>query len=108
MAALNYDKMSLKELRDIEGRVAAALVKAHEREKADLKHRIEEMTGKAGMSVQDLYGMTKGRGAGKGGKVAIKYMNPDNKGETWTGRGRQPRWLAAKLSKGGKINDFLL
>jgi DNA-binding protein H-NS len=33
-------------------------------------------------------------------------MNPDNKSETWTGRVRQPRWLAAKLGKGAKLEQF--
>jgi DNA-binding protein H-NS len=33
-------------------------------------------------------------------------MNPDNKSETWTGRGRQPRWLVAKLAKGAKLGQF--
>src|SRR4051794_12275797 len=32
------------------------------------------------------------------GKVAPKYRNPDNPAETWTGRGRQPRWVQAALA----------
>ncbi len=32
--------------------------------------------------------------------VPPKYRNPDNSAETWTGRGRQPKWLAAKLGAG--------
>ena len=35
-----------------------------------------------------------------------KYGNPDNKQETWTGRGRQPRWMAAKLKAGKKLEDM--
>ena len=108
MAAPNVEKMSLKDLRDLEGRVAAAIVRAQEREKAELKARIEELASEAGMTVAEIYGSGRGRGAMKGGKVAIKYMNPDDKTQTWTGRGRQPRWLVAKLSKGGKLADFAL
>ena len=48
-----------------------------------------------------------GRG-GKGRKVAAKYANPDDLSETWTGRGRKPRWLTAKLKAGDKIEKFLL
>src|SRR3954447_458149 len=33
------------------------------------------------------------------GKVAPKYRNPDNPAETWTGRGRQPRWVQAALAQ---------
>lgn len=38
------------------------------------------------------------------GKVAIKYKDAD--GNTWTGRGLQPRWLKAALAAGKKLDDF--
>ncbi|MEE7546453.1 H-NS histone family protein [Xanthomonas sp. Kuri4-1] len=42
------------------------------------------------------------------GKVAPKYRNPANAKETWTGRGKQPRWLAELTAKGKKVEDFLI
>ena len=42
------------------------------------------------------------------GKVAPKYRNPANTKETWTGRGKQPRWLAELTSKGKKVEDYLI
>lgn len=45
---------------------------------------------------------------GSTGKVPPKYRNPANKEETWTGRGKQPRWLAALVAKGKKVEDFLI
>ena len=48
---------------------------------------------------------TKGRSLGK---VAAKYQNPANGKETWTGRGKQPRWLAAETAKGRKLEEFLI
>lgn len=38
-------------------------------------------------------------------KVAPKYRNAET-GETWSGRGLQPRWLKAALAQGRKIDDF--
>ena len=43
-----------------------------------------------------------------GGKVAPKYRNPANPAETWTGRGKQPRWMAALTAQGRKVEDFLI
>ena len=37
-----------------------------------------------------------------------KYHNPANPEETWTGRGKQPRWMAALVKKGKKPEDFLI
>jgi DNA-binding protein H-NS len=62
------------------------------------------IAAEAGFKIGDLFG---GRG-GKGRKVAAKYANPNNPSETWTGRGRKPRWLAAKIKAGEKQEKFLL
>ncbi len=42
------------------------------------------------------------------GKVPPKYHNPANPKETWSGRGKQPRWLSALTVKGKKADDFLI
>ena len=36
----------------------------------------------------------------KPSKVALKYRDPENKRNTWSGRGRMPRWLAQKTKYG--------
>ena len=41
----------------------------------------------------------------KGGKVAVKYRNAAT-GDTWSGRGLQPKWLKAALAAGRKIEEF--
>jgi DNA-binding protein H-NS len=108
MASPNLEKLTIKELNDLATRISEEIEHRKEAEKATIKQRIEELANKAGVSIHELYGMNRGRGAGRGGKVAPKYRNPDNKMETWTGRGRQPRWLVAKLAKGGKLADFAI
>jgi len=40
----------------------------------------------------------------KGRKVPVKYR--DKSGNTWAGRGAQPRWLRKKLEAGAKLQDF--
>jgi DNA-binding protein H-NS len=39
-------------------------------------------------------------------KVLPKYQNPAQPFETWSGRGKMPRWLAAQLGSGKKIDNF--
>lgn len=43
-----------------------------------------------------------------GKKVAPKYRNPAEPTETWSGRGKQPRWLTAQVKKGKKVEEFLI
>jgi len=46
------------------------------------------------------------RGAAKGGKVPAKYRGPNS--EVWSGRGKQPRWLAALVAEGRSPAEFLI
>lgn len=48
---------------------------------------------------------TQGKSKSAGAKVAAKYRNKAT-GETWSGRGLQPRWLKAALAGGKKLADF--
>ena len=59
-------------------------------------------TGKSGLSTGEFAGPGN---AGKGSKVAAKFRNPAT-GDTWSGRGLQPKWLKAALAAGKKVEDF--
>ena len=39
-------------------------------------------------------------------KVLPKYCNPLSPSETWSGRGKQPRWLVAALKTGHGLDEF--
>lgn len=41
-------------------------------------------------------------------KVQPKYQDPKNRRNTWTGRGRAPRWLAEEIKRGQRAADFLI
>ena len=67
--------------------------------------KVKSLMAEYGLSVADLSMRTPK--VAKVSKVAVKYRNPDNPAETWSGRGRTARWLAEKLKKRGvKIEDF--
>jgi DNA-binding protein H-NS len=106
MAAVNVDRLSLKEINDLEAKIAKAKAAAREKAKSDLKDRIDRLVEGSGFTVAELYGFT-ARGRGRS-KSAAKYANPENKSETWTGRGRKPNWLVARLKKGAKLEDFAI
>jgi DNA-binding protein H-NS len=48
----------------------------------------------------------KKRGPPAGRKLAAKYRNPENKSETWAGRGMKPKWLVIALKSGKKLEAF--
>ena len=106
MAALNVEKLSLKELIALEAKLAAAIATARQKERAEIKSKVAELAERHGFSISELFGGL-GRGNGRKKSVSIaKYANPDDQTDTWTGRGRKPNWLLARLKKGAKLSDF--
>jgi DNA-binding protein H-NS len=82
------------------------------RERQDAIAKVKSLMNEYGLSASDLTGKgsakTGGKsGASKGGKVAAKYRN-NATGETWSGRGLQPKWLKAAVAAGKKLEDFAL
>lgn len=78
---------------------------------------------KAGYSIEELFGAgapaakagraprvakAAAKSVNKGVKIAPKYRDPANAANTWTGRGKQPRWLAEYTGAGRKVEDFLI
>ena len=109
MASINVDKMSLKDLNDLEAKLSKAKSAAQNRAKAEIKQKIDAILSSSGFTIGDLYPVarvTRGRAAGS--TKAAKFVNPDNRSETWTGRGRKPNWLVAKLNMGSKLQDFAI
>lgn len=75
-------------------------------EKASAIAQVRALMAQHGLTVADLGSRGSGaRGPKAGGKVAPKYRNTET-GETWSGRGLQPKWLKAALTKGRKLSDF--
>lgn len=72
--------------------------------------QIKALMAENGLSVTDLGGKGSAKSAkkvksGSGAKVAAKYRNAAT-GESWSGRGLQPRWLKAAIADGKKVADF--
>ena len=106
MRQINLEKMSLKDLLELEVKVQSAIESAKDTQRIELKQKIEELASDSGFSVEELF--TYGSPSLKGRTVAPKYINPDNNSETRTGRGRKPKWLVAKLENGASLDEFVI
>ena len=99
------DKMSYAELAELRSQIDRRMVEKQSSERLALRQKMADLAKDHGMSLDEVLG--KGR-KGKG-SVAPKYRDPKNPENTWTGRGRMPRWMAA-ATKGSKAKkeDFLI
>ena len=77
-------------------------------ERGDAIEKVKALMAEYGLTVADLGSRPapgKAKKSRSGAKVAAKYRNAST-GETWSGRGLQPRWLKAALASGRKLADF--
>lgn len=73
---------------------------------AQRSKRAQEIMSQATRQAQLL--MSDTLGTKKTRRVAsIKYRHPQT-GQTWTGQGRQPKWVAEYLAQGGKEKDLMV
>ena len=76
---------------------------ARQSELSDAVGRVKQLIEEYGLTQADVFGgARKGRMQTAGRKVAAKYRNPETN-ETWTGRGRQPKWIQGK-----NVKDFAI
>jgi DNA-binding protein H-NS len=103
--AFDLNSMSLKDLKDLQGQVAKAIASFEDRKKKKALAELEEKAREMGFSLAELTGTSAPR---KRAPASAKYANPANKADTWSGRGRKPRWFADALKAGKKPEDLAI
>ena len=68
---------------------------ARKNELSGATQKIKDLMQQYGITVDDLSSGTRAKPAKPKGTVPAQFKNPET-GETWTGRGRAPRWLDGK------------
>ncbi|PRD30519.1 UNVERIFIED_CONTAM: hvrA [Trichonephila clavipes] len=105
---INLTALSVAELESLAVQVQDEISAKKALAKKTLLADLERVARDAGVSLADLFG----EGATKAVKVkkpvAAKYRNPSDSSQTWSGRGRQPLWLAALLAEGKKLEELEL
>lgn len=109
MKNLTLESMSLDELWALHEKLSRILSTRIASEKHQLEKRLAYLTRGSDTSVQNG-NLSVGNGDGKPRRkyprVLPKYRNPTAPHETWSGRGKQPRWLVAAVKNGRKIDEF--
>ena len=97
--------MDIRELKDLQKRVARAIDQYASRQKAEALQAMEAVAVKHGFSLSELTGaaVIKPRKSAE-----AKYANPDEPDQTWSGRGRKPRWVVSALENGKSLDELLI
>ena len=105
--SIDLSPLSLEELVALIGEAKALIVEKQELNVQKGYLQVVQIANELGLSVEEL--MARGRGVIPKTKVkkpvAPRYRNA---AETWTGRGKQPRWVQEKISRGVTLEDMLI
>ena len=103
---MNLEKFSLEELKTLQNEVAVAIFNFEKQRKAETLAELKALAHAKGFSLKELLESSNGKITKK--LAAPKYADPANPENTWTGRGRKPKWLVAALESGQSIEEFAL
>jgi DNA-binding protein H-NS len=99
------EKMPLRSLLDLQGKLEGAISKAKDRERHEVKEEMIRLASKRGFTVKEVLGPQFAKRSHHAPKPA-KYMNPEDPTQTWTGQGRKPNWMVEKIAKGATLDQF--
>jgi DNA-binding protein H-NS len=107
--AVDLKKLNQNQLNDLITKAEQRKIEIEKEKLAKLRDRVTKLIKDEGFTVEDVFG---GRGKSRtrrtASKVAPKYRNPEDPSQTWSGRGKRPRWFNAALKAGKKEKDLLI
>ena len=104
--AIELKNLNKKELAELAQRVASRSRELDAEEIDKVRAEVRTFAKRKGYTIEQVFG---GRGRkGKRGKAAPKYRNPADPSQTWSGRGKRPRWFNAALKAGKREKDLLI
>lgn len=104
----DLDAMSVDEMWRLHEKIGQVLSVRLTSEKRELEKRLAKLRRENESHAASAEATAMPRERRKYPRVYPKYQNPNEPSETWSGRGKQPRWLAAALKTGHKIEEFMI
>jgi DNA-binding protein H-NS len=113
MKKLNLEGMPLDDLWALYEQIGTVLSSRIVFEKQQLEQRLAQLHGRKQLDQSVLIKLNAGKESRdpprrRYPKVFPKYQNPAVPAETWSGRGKQPRWLVSALKTGKSIEEFAI
>jgi DNA-binding protein H-NS len=106
---IDLEAMSIDDLWSLHERISGVLSTRITSEKRELEKRLAILNNGRDRIETGEYSQSfnaNGKIRRKYPRVFPKYRNPQAPSETWSGRGKQPRWLTSAIKNGRKIDDF--
>jgi len=101
MAKTDLSNYNLAELKGLQFDIEKEIKSRQQDEVKKAREQILAIAQDVGVPVTALIQVNGARVEGQ-----ARYRNPADASQTWTGRGRQPKWIAEALAGGKSLDDF--
>ncbi|MEO5596047.1 MAG: H-NS histone family protein [Lysobacteraceae bacterium] len=106
--AMDLDKMSPQQLQELITKAEKQKQKLHRNRIGEVRKAITAKAKAEGYTIEQLFGKGRKASTTTGTPVPAKYRNKADPSQTWSGRGKRPRWLADAIAKGKKLTDYAI
>lgn len=99
--AVNLKAMELPALLELQTSLNAEILDKQNQARASFVDEMRQLAASRGLQLSEFVDIKRGKVARtRGGSSEIKYRDPDNPANVWSGRGRLARWLQEKVDAG--------
>jgi len=103
--AIDIKRLNQTQLNELIQRAETRKHELHRERASKVRSKLAALAKAEGFTVEELFG---GRGRKTRRAAKPKFRNPADHAQTWSGRGKRPRWFNAALSAGKKEKDLLI
>ncbi|WNL45369.1 H-NS histone family protein [Dyella sp. BiH032] len=107
--AVDIKNLNHNQLNDLIAKAQQRQTELRKDKVAKLREKIHALIKAEGFAFEDVFGQGRaGKVRKTGGIVPPKYRNPADPEQTWSGRGKRPRWFNDALKAGKKEKDLAI
>ncbi|MCP5056477.1 MAG: H-NS histone family protein [bacterium] len=104
--AIDLDSLSIPELRTLIADAQEKISEKNETTKRELLEEMEKLAEQRGVDLAAVIALRKGKG--RKSIIPPKYQNSNDPTQSWSGRGRKPKWVKEHLEGGGDLEDLAI
>lgn len=111
--SINFDEMDVVALQQAREMIESTLSKRKREQVGQVYQQILDVVKNNGLTLQEVldYAEKKGKKAASTPskrQVPAKYRHPEDANLTWSGRGKQPKWVQEQLDQGVTLSDLAI
>lgn len=98
---IDLEKLTLVELLEVQKRLPTLIAYKQDEVRKDVLQKTANLAAKYGLTLDDL--VSKGRK-----RISVRYVNPSDPSQTWSGVGSRPRWVRDLIAAGWELDALKL